>query len=116
MLINGTTCEFDLVFYKKNTFVDLRSLRSHATQYLNSAFDKLIVDGSFDTITFNTDMDVTTQFGSMMFDADNDSDDLERFMKFWVFPVCHRLVDDWTVIIKMTSKKVYDNNGKLINE
>jgi len=112
-LFNATSATFDAVFYNNGTFVDLRNVDNETAQFLNTALVYELNTGKFDTMTIITSVSIDKRFGSVDFDADND-DGLHRFLDFWVFPCSRKLKYGWTVVLSMTKKKVYDNDGNLV--
>jgi hypothetical protein len=112
-LFNGTSAMLDAVFYNNGAFVDLRSVDKATAQFLKSSLDYELRTGGFDGMTIIAHVSIEKRFGSVDFDADND-DDLRRFLDFWVFPCSRKLVENWTVVLSMTKKTVYDNAGNLV--
>jgi hypothetical protein len=112
-LFDATSATLDAVFYNNGVFVDLRSADKTTAQFLKTALDYELKTGGFDAMTVVTNVSIEKRFGSVDFDADND-DDLRRFLDFWVFPCSRKLVENWTVVLSMTKKTVYDNDGNVV--
>jgi len=112
-LFNATSAMLDAVFYNNGAFVDLRSVDKSTAQFLKTALDYELQTGGFDAMTVITNVSIEKRFGSVDFDADND-DNLTRFLDFWVFPCSRKLVENWTVVLSMIKKTVYDNDGNVV--
>ena len=112
-LTNAASCTFDAVFYEKGVFVDMRTVDMNTATFLKKALDTELENGSFKNMTKYSEVTLTKEFGTFMFDADND-EDVARFLNFWTFPCSRKLTGNWTVILSLTKKTVYDNNGQVI--
>jgi hypothetical protein len=113
VLFNATSAMLDAVFYNNGIFVDLRSVDKATAQFLKTALNYEIQTGEFDGMTIVSNVSIENRFGSVDFDADN-NDHLRRFLDFWVFPCSRKLVEHWTVVLSMTKKTVYDNDGNVV--
>ena len=119
-------CTADLVFYFTGAkddgprYVDTRTLSSDTLQFLEEAVENQLRKGLFPHITFVVSLPINKQCGTLLFDSDTNQDkhkeDLDRFLRFWVFPQMKNLNDDWSVFIRMTKRTVYDNAEKKLYE
>lgn len=112
-LFNATSCTFDAVFYNYGTHVDMRTEDKSTATFLKTALEHELKTGEFEHMSKNVEVTIKNRFGYLAFDSDND-DDLNRFLDYWVFPYSRKLTEGWTVILSMTKKTVYDNNGQVI--
>jgi len=112
-LFNATSGMLDVIFYQDGKFVDLRTVDKVTADFLKIALDYELSTGGFDEMTTITTVSIDKRFGSLDFDADNNGN-LDRFLDFWVFPCSRKLTGGWTVILSMTKKTVYDNNGSVV--
>ena len=113
-------CTADLVFYFTGAkddgprYVDTRTLSSDLLHFLEEAVDKQLKKGLFTEITFVVSLPINKQYGTLLFDSEANND-FDRFLDFWVFPSIKKLNNDWSVIISMTKRTVYDNDGNKVD-
>ena len=112
-LFHATSCTFDAVFYECGIHTDMRTVDKSTATFLKTALEYELKTGEFEHMSKNVEVTIKNRFGYVAFDSDND-DQLSRFLDYWVFPYSRKLTDGWTVILSMTKKTVYDNNGQVI--
>lgn len=113
-LPNAMCCKIDLVFYESGVFVDLRSVDMKTARLLKLAVENELKTGEFENMSTRVEVGIKSRFGSLLIDAEKD-DDVYRFLDFWTFPYSRRLTDGWTVILSMTKKTVYDDDGQKVD-
>ena len=111
-------CTADLVFYFTSAdgprYVDTRTLSSDLLHFLEEAVENQLRKGLFTEITFVVSLPINKQYGTLLFDSEANND-FDRFLDFWVFPSIKKLNNDWSVIISMTKRTVYDNDGNKVD-
>jgi len=111
-------CTADLVFYFTSAdgprYVDTRTLSSDLLHFLEEAVENQLRKGLFTEITFSVSLPINKQYGTLLFDSEANND-FDRFLDFWVFPSIKKLNNDWSVIISMTKRTVYDNAGNKVD-
>ncbi len=112
-IYSGATLEYDVLFYKNGVFTDLQYIDKEVTTELKYLMEERLRSGDFDTMTFVVRVSIKNRLGKLFIDAEQ-GDDLNRFQDTWTFPYMKKLSDVWDVIINMTHRTDYDEDGNEI--
>lgn len=112
-IYSGATLEYDVLFYKNGVFTDLQYVDKEVTTELKYLMEERLRSGDFDTMTFVVRVSIKNRLGKLFVDSEQ-GDDLNRFQDIWTFPYMKKLSDVWDVIINMTHRTDYDEDGNEI--